>query len=91
MGIMFPTLSVTLIGLLLGVGVMLVTKTDWTTVLAGLVGAWVGFAIGAVAGIVADIILGTGIWLALVGHVLAVVGAALAVRLQLARVASSTR
>jgi hypothetical protein len=88
---MFPTLSVTLIGLLLGVGVMLVTKSDWTTALVGLIGAWVGFSIGALVGVVLDIIFATGLWVALVGHVLAVVGAALAIRLQVARVASTKR
>jgi hypothetical protein len=88
---MFPTLSVTLIGLLIGIGVMMVTKADWTTVLAGLVGSWVGFAVGTLAGVALDIIFATGLWVALVGHVVAVVGAALAVRLRQARAAWPTR
>lgn len=89
---MFPTLSVTLIGLLVGAAVMLVTRSnDWTTLLVGQVGAWVGFAVGAVIGVVIDIIASTSMWLALSGHVLALVGAAIAVRSRLARLASTPR
>jgi hypothetical protein len=87
---MFPTLSVTLIGLLVGGAVMVVTRsTDRTNLLVGLVGAWVGFAVGALLGLLVDVVLGTGVWVALAGHVLALVAASTAVRLQLARVVSN--
>ena len=86
---MFPTLSVTLIGLLVGAGMMVVTRNgDWTVLLVGIVGAWVGFGIGALLGVVIDVVLGTGIWVALAGHVLALVGAAISVRLKYPRVVS---
>lgn len=87
---MFPTLSVTLIGLLVGVAVMLASGSkDRMTVLAALLGAWVGFGVGALFGVILDVVLTTGTWVALIGHVLALVGAAIAVRLRLARVASA--
>lgn len=82
---MFPTLSVTLIGLLVGAAVMLITRTGWRALLVGLAGAWVGFAVGALLGLAADVILGTGVWVALGGHVLALVGASIAARALLAR------
>lgn len=86
---MFPTLSVTLIGLLVGAAVMVVTGSrDWTTLLVGLVGAWIGFGVGALLGVLVDTALGTGMWVALAGHVLALVGAAMAARLKLAGVGS---
>lgn len=85
LGAMFPTLSVTLIGLLVGAAVMLVTRTGWRALLVGLAGAWVGFGIGALVGLAADIILGTGVGVALAGHVLALVGASIAARALLAR------
>lgn len=87
---MFPTLSVTLIGLLVGVAVALAGGSkDRMTVPAALLGAWVGFGVGALLGVILDIVLTTGIWVALIGHVLALVGAAIAVRLRLARAASA--
>lgn len=87
---MFPTLSVALIGLLVGVAVMLASGSkDRMTVLAALLGAWVGFGVGALFGVILDVVLTTGTWVALIGHVLALVGAAIAVRLRLARVASA--
>lgn len=82
---MFPTLSVTLIGLLVGAAVTLVTRSSWRTLLVGLAGAWFGFGIGALLGLAADVILGTGVWVALAGHVLALVGASIAARALLAR------
>ena len=90
-GLMFPTISVTLIGLLVGGALMVVTKSRAATLVAGLVGAWVGFGVGALIGVVLDSLLATGMWVALAGHVLALLGAALAVRLRLAGVAPTGR
>lgn len=64
---------------------MLVTRAGWMTFLVGLAGAWVGFGVGALLGLAADVILGTGVWVALAGHVLALVGASIAARALLAR------
>lgn len=89
---MFPTLSITLIGLLLGAAVMVVTRRrDWTTLLAAVIGGWAGFGVGAFLGVVVDIVSNSGMWVALAGHVLALIGAAIAVRLRLARVVSAGR
>lgn len=86
---MFPTLSVTLIGLLVAAAVMVVTRSsDWAIVLVGLLGAWFGFGVGALLGVLVDVVFSTGIFVALAGHVLALVGAAIAVRLRLPRVVS---
>lgn len=40
-------------------------------ILLGVVGAWIGFALGAVAGMLVDVVAGTGWVLALSGHVAA--------------------
>ena len=77
---MFPTLSVTAIGLVFGgIGIVL-SRDGWAPLLAGLVGAWVGFGLGAVIGVIFDIFVGSGAGVALAGHALAIVGAFAAVR-----------
>jgi hypothetical protein len=77
---MFPTLSVTAIGLVFG-GIGLALSGDgWAPLLAGVFGAWVGFALGAVIGVIFDIVVGTGTGVALSSHALAFVGAFAAVR-----------
>lgn len=78
---MFPTLSVTAIGLVVGLGAMLTRRGSWRSGLAALVGAWVGFAIGALLGGTLDVLFGTGIWVAITGHALAVAGALASVTL----------
>jgi hypothetical protein len=77
---MFPQLSVTDIGLVFGgIGVAL-SRDGWAPLLAGVAGAWVGFGLGAVIGVIFDIVVGTGTGVALAGHALAIVGAFAAVR-----------
>jgi hypothetical protein len=78
---MFPTFSVTAIGLVVGLGAKLTGHGTWRSALAALVGAWVGFAIGALLGGVLDVVLGTGIWVELTGHALALAGALASVTL----------
>lgn len=77
---MFPTLSVTAIGLVIGGLGLALARDGWAPLLAGVVGAWVGFGLGAVIGVVLDVALGTGSGVALAGHALAIVGALAAVR-----------
>lgn len=78
---LMPTVSVTVIGLTVGVvGLLLFNRgRAWRDLLRGLVGAWLGFLGGALAGIIMDVMLGTGVFVALVGHGLAVLGALVAV------------
>lgn len=76
----FPTLSVTAIGLVIGGLGLALARDGWAPLLAGLFGAWLGFGLGAVIGVVFDIIAGTGTGVALAGHALAIVGALGAVR-----------
>ena len=85
---MFPTLSVTAIGFVVGLGAMLSRRATGRSFLAALVGAWVGFAVGALLGGALDVMFGTGIWVAIIGHAIAVAGA-LASVLLLDRVPSS--
>lgn len=71
---LLPTLSVSTIGLLVG----LVTRpSPWTTrsrhVLGSLAVAWLGFVAGAVFGVLLDVVLTTDHWLAVLGHVGAVI------------------
>lgn len=75
---MFPTLSVTVIGLLIGAAAFLLRVRQWFSMLSGLAGAWVGFGLGAVVGVTIDAVFATGIWLAVVGHAMAVLGALVA-------------
>lgn len=77
---LMPTVSVTVIGLVVGlVGLLLNRGRAWRELLRGLVGAWAGFLGGALAGVIMDVMLGTGVFVALVGHGLAVLGALVAV------------
>lgn len=73
---MFPTLSVTVIGLVVGsVGALLLRRRGWRDLVGGLLGAWLGFAAGALVGVLFDVISGTGIWVAVAGHIGAIAGA----------------
>ncbi|MDA3648833.1 hypothetical protein LZ318_06085 [Saccharopolyspora indica] len=78
---LMPLLSVTAIGLVTAVLVVITRHAPPVrALLLGLVGAWAGFAGGAVVGVVVDVIAGTGWMVALAGHVVAVIGAAAAGR-----------
>lgn len=77
---MFPTLSVTLIGLAVGAIAIISKRQKWNSLLFGVVGAWIGFALGALLGVAIDALFATGVWVAYVGHALAAVGALIAVR-----------
>lgn len=78
-GRMFPTTSVTLIGLVIGGLWIAFTRERWA-LLGGLVGAWAGFVVGTLAGVSFDVIFGTGSGVVLAGHALAVVGALVGAR-----------
>lgn len=69
---LMPTLSVTAIGVLVAVAAMTIRRSSpGHAFLLGVVGAWIGFALGAVAGMLVDVVAGTGWVLALSGHVAA--------------------
>lgn len=70
-----PLLSVTIIGLLAGAGVGFYRPRPGRGVLLGLVGASIGFAVGAIPGLAIDVVLGSGTWLPLAGHGMALIGA----------------
>jgi hypothetical protein len=44
----------------------------------GVVGAWIGFIAGALVGVIIDVILQTGTYVAIIGHVAAAAGALVA-------------
>ncbi len=78
---LMPTLSVTLIGLIVVALVVLTARAPLgRTLLFGLVGAWAGFAAGALGGLLVDVVTASGFHLALVGHAVAVLGAVLGSR-----------
>jgi hypothetical protein len=73
---LLPTMSVTIIGLLAGVLAMLAGRSRPGPSLArGLAGAWIGFIAGALVGVIIDVILQTGIYVAMIGHGAAALGA----------------
>ena len=72
-----PLVSVTSIGLVAAaVALLLGRRTVLGAGVRGLLGAWGGFVFGAVAGVLVDVLTGNGVYLAIVGHSGAVVGAA---------------
>ncbi|HSK07218.1 MAG TPA: hypothetical protein VK990_06830 [Acidimicrobiia bacterium] len=75
-----PTLSVTPIGLLVGVAGGLAGGRPGSTIGRAVIGAWVGFALGAVAGLAVDVAVQTGSGVAIAGHVFALAGAIVALR-----------
>lgn len=76
----FPTLSVTIIGLIAGLAALSFGRErSWRSVVRGLLGAWAGFAVGGLAGAAIDVVLRSGELVALLGHAGAVALAYLAV------------
>ncbi|MFP3914152.1 MAG: hypothetical protein ACLFWM_04695 [Actinomycetota bacterium] len=65
---LMPTLSVTLIGLTIGAVAGLTRGLPGRGILVGTVAAWAGFVVGAFVGVLLDALLGTGVWLAWLGH-----------------------
>ncbi|TWF93858.1 hypothetical protein FHU35_14131 [Saccharopolyspora dendranthemae] len=78
---LMPTFSVTLISLIV-VAIVVVTTSapPGRTLLFGLIGAWAGFAAGALGGVLVDVVTGSGSYLAVVGHGVAVLGAVIGSR-----------
>lgn len=73
---LMPTLSVTIIGVLVALGAVAVRHASLgRALLFGLAGAWAGFLAGALVGVVIDVVAGTGWMLALSGHVAALAAA----------------
>ncbi|MGB3632500.1 MAG: hypothetical protein WA982_00515 [Rubrobacteraceae bacterium] len=78
-----PTLSVTVVGLIgAAVGGAMRMHAPLMALARGLVGAWGGFAAGALIGVLIDVVTQTGIWLGIVGHLAAVAGTVVAIRLR---------
>lgn len=77
---LLPTISVTAIGLLVGIaGVLAIRGRPGATLAHAVIGAWCGFVIGALVGVLIDVMLGNGIYLGIVGHAVALAGAVVAV------------
>lgn len=69
-----PFLTVTGIGLLIGAAGHLL-RTGGHALWLGFFGSWAGFAAGGVIGIIVDVTAHSGVWVSLLGHVTAIVGA----------------
>lgn len=77
---LLPTLSVTVIGLIAGlVSLLLGRDQRRLALLVGVAGAWIGFLAGGLVGVALDVTLGTGGFVAVIGHAGAALGALLAV------------
>lgn len=78
---LLPTVSVTSIGLIAGLLVVVVVGGSRPArALLSVIGAWVGFVVGAIIGVTVDIVVQLGIYLGIVGHLFAVVGAVVALK-----------
>jgi hypothetical protein len=76
---LLPTLSVTAIGVIAALISLIVNGEGLTRpMLLGFLGAWAGFVVGAFVGVIFDVVLQTGIYVAIVGHLMAVTGAVIA-------------
>jgi hypothetical protein len=78
---LMPAVSVTLIGLVAGlVGYLTARYRPGPAWGLGVVGAWIGFLTGALIGVSIDVVLGEGMFVAIVGHAVAGIGAIAALR-----------
>lgn len=76
---LMPALSVTVIGIVIAVVGIIRGKPATAMLLRGLVGAWLGFVPGVIPGVMLDVILTNGVYVALLGHIGALAGGAVAV------------
>lgn len=72
---LLPGLSVTLIGLVIGLLAGLAVGTPGRGLVRGVVAAWIGFIGGAFVGLPVDALLRTGTWLGWMGHAGAIAAA----------------
>ena len=88
---LMPLASVTLIGLL--GAVVVVGSHRWSPGVAlgrGLLGAWAGFVVGAIVGVAVDVVSHSGVYVAIFGHLAAVIGTASTLRSKRARARPAT-
>ena len=72
---LLPAVSVTFIGVIAGlIFVILRRKRLRFTLPRGIFGAWIGFIMGTILGVIIDVIAQTGIFLGIMGHLMAVFG-----------------
>lgn len=76
---LMPGLSVTLIGLAIAAIAIALRKPAVPALLWGLIGAWAGFVALGLVGLVVDVVLFDGVYVAILGHIGAAIGAAIAV------------
>lgn len=82
---LMPFASVTAIGLAVGLTAAASGRSLGGRLLQGVVTAWIGFLAGAMAGVTVDVVVGTGVWLALLGHAGALAAAAVGLSARPAR------
>lgn len=70
-----PTVSVSLIGLLVGLAFWVASGRMVGSVVAGVVGAWAGFLVGGTFGVVLDVLQRDGSQVVVLGHLGAAVAA----------------
>lgn len=75
---LFPLVSVTAIGLVVAMVAWVVRGRLLASVLSSVAGAWTGFVAGGILGVLVDVVTASGDNLFRVGHVGAMVGAAVA-------------
>jgi hypothetical protein len=70
-----PLISVTAIGVIVGIVAGAATGKAGHSPIEGVVAAWLGFLAGAILGVLLDILAGTGSMVAWLGHAAALRGA----------------
>jgi hypothetical protein len=71
----FPLLSVSLIGLVVALRMAPGWIPQSRALRHGLIGGWAGYVVGAIIGFLVSFVLPTDIWIGLIGHGAAFVGA----------------
>ncbi len=79
-----PLVTVSLIGLFFGLRAPESLGSQAKAVRIALVGAWIAYIVGALFGLVVDLVMFGGFWHTLIGHIAAVFGAKAAIEGEIA-------
>lgn len=76
----FPFISVSFIGLFVALRMAPAWMPQTRAIRHGLIGGWAGYVVGAILGFLVGFVMITNIWVGLIGHLAAFLGARASVR-----------